>query len=243
MTTHQLVFNHKIYSFESSVLSKIAESMFLNEHKHEEGKKYTISFVSDKGEMKTFDELDYHEFQIDGSFRVSQLLCNVANVYGERVYTQFYYYILQHLNKDVEDTDWFDALSARDALLIARIVLKEESDIIKFKDLLATMFLYECARFDYEQTITDADGFRDLEFINGIGIKKVSKDGSIILKPVHSIHDEPLDKYLKVAHLLIPHQVMATIFRTVNDCYQNLNGVVTLNNFFKKLEQLTGCKI
>lgn len=240
MQTNNVIFNDKIYSFESDVLNKFFERMLFNEAKDDD-KKCIISFITDRFGMKTYDELEYHEFIIEGNFRVSQLLCNIANVYGESIKDDYKKQLSLYLQDEVNETDWFNSLSANDAFTVAQKILDDEGELMKFKELLSTMYLYECSRFDYEQTITDSEDFNNLEFVNGIGIHKVVKNGSIILKPVHPIHDSPSDKYIKIAHVMVPPRVLAAVFKTVNNNYQDLEGLLTVKNFFKKFEQLTGC--
>lgn len=242
MKTNSIIFNDKIYTFESEVLNKFFDRMLFNETKDEDEKKCIISFITDRFCMKSYEQLDYHEFLIDGNFRVSQMLCNIANVYGESIKEEYKCQLSSYLQDEIDDTDWFDALSAKDALEVAKQVFdNDDSELLKFKDLLSTMYLYECARFDYEQTITDSEDFNDLEFVNGIGIKKIVKDGKIILKPVHPIHDSASDKYIQIAHVLVAPKVLAAVFKTVTDNYQDLKEILTGQNFFKKFEQLTGC--
>lgn len=241
MKTNSIIFNDKIYTFESDILKRFFERMVFNERNDDDERKCIISFVSDRFETKSYDELDYHEFLIEGNFRVSQLLCNIANIYGESIMDDYKHHLSLYLQEDVDERDWFDSLSANDAIDLARKVLFDDSEILKFQDLLSSMYLYECSRFDYEQTITDSEEFNDLEFINGIGVRKIVKDGTIILKPVHPIHDSKEDSYIKINHVLVPPKVLAAIFKTVTDKYQDLKGILTIQNFFKKFEQLTGC--
>lgn len=242
MKTNSIIFNDKIYAFESDILNKFFDRMLFNATKDEDEKKCIISFITDRFGMKSYEDLDYHEFLIDGNFRVSQILCNIANVYGERIKEKYKREVSLYLQDEIDDTDWFDTLSVNDAIEVAKQVFEnDDSELLKFKDLLSTMYLYECARFDYEQTITDSEDFNDLEFVNGIGIKKIVNDGMIILKPIHSIHDSARDKYIKIKHVLVAPKVLASVFKTVTDNYQDLKGVLTVQNFFKKFEQLTGC--
>lgn len=74
MKTNSIIFNDKIYTFESEVLNKFFDRMLFNETKDEDEKKCIISFITDRFCMKSYEQLDYHEFLIDGNFRVSQIL-------------------------------------------------------------------------------------------------------------------------------------------------------------------------
>lgn len=241
MKTNNIVFNNKIYSFDSNTLNQVFERLVYNEQKDDEEKKCIISFLTQRFGMKTYEELDYHEFLIEGSFRVSQLLCNIANVFGDTVKSKYVIELTKYLEEDVSETDWFTSLSTSGALFVARQVFTEDQQLVKFKELLATMYLYECSRADFEQTIEDSRDFENLEFVNGIGVRKEIEGDKIILKPVHQVFDVPIEKYIKAAHILIPPAVLNVVFRTVKEGFFDSEKNITVEDFFHKFEQLTGC--
>lgn len=241
MKTNNIVFNNKIYSFDSNTLNQFFERMAFNEQKDDEDRKCIISFLTQRFGMKTYDELDYHEFLIDGSFRVSQLLCNIANVFGDSIKSKYAIGLAEYLDEEVSERDWFTSLSTSDALCVAKHVFSEASELVKFKELLATMYLYECSRADFEQTIEDSRDFENLEFVNGIGIRKQVEGDKVILKPIHKVFDVPIEKYIKAAHILIPPSVFNIVFRTVKDGFFDSEKNVTVEDFLNKFEQLTGC--
>lgn len=240
MKTNRIIFNNKAFTFDSALLNKFFERMLFNEDKDDDENKCVISFITNRFCNKTYDELEYHEFLIDGNFRFSQLLCNIENIFGESIKNEYQQGISHYFDEEVSETDWFSTLTASDAMQIAKSILLNETDLSKFKELLSVIYLYECSRFDYEQTIENIDDFNNLEFVNGIGIKLIIKDGSILLKPVHSIYDVPIEKYIKIAHVLVPPVVLTMIFRTVIEGYNESEVKFTVSNFFKKFEQLTG---
>lgn len=240
MQTTKLIFNNKTYVFDSELLNKFFERMLYNEEKDEDEKKWVISFLSSSFCKKTYDELEYHEFVIEGNFRFSQLLCNIENIFGESIKKEYQQGLSHFFEEEVSETDWFSTLTASDALKIAKSIFINETDLSKFKELLSVIYLYECSQFDYEQTIENIDDFNNLEFINGIGVKLIIKDENILLKPIHSIYDVPIEKYIKISHVLVPPIVLTMIFRTVIEGYNESEVKFTVNNFFKKFEQLTG---
>lgn len=190
--------------------------------------------------MKTYDELEYHEFLIDGEFIVSQLLCNIENIFGETIKNEYKQGVSDFLGEEVSEIDTFLSLKVSDALQIAKPILLNDNDLSKFKELLSVVYLYYCARFDYVQTIEDLDGFDNFEFVNGIGVKLITRERTIILKPIHSIHDLPIDQYIRIAHVLVPPIVLNALFRTVIEGYNESDVHFKESNFFKKFEQLTG---
>lgn len=241
MKTNNIIFNGKIYTFDSNLLLKFFERMVYNDNKEDDERKYVISFISDRFVMKSYDELDYHEFVIEGNFRVSQLLCNIENVFGLEIAQAIASEISKYLNDniDVDTTDWFDSFSIGEILNIARLIL-DELNLNKFKELLAASFLYEAAQADYEQTIDDSENFRNLEFINGIGIRISQKEDGFILKPINPIYDSNESNYVKIRHVKLPVKVLKAVFFTIVD--EDTIGLdkATADNFFLKFQQLTG---
>ena len=88
MTT-KLFFNNRIYTFSDVNLITICNYLIANESIDEYEKKYVLSFIKNSIIRKTYDDLDYHEFIIEDSFRVSQLLCNVDNLFGRKATEEF----------------------------------------------------------------------------------------------------------------------------------------------------------
>lgn len=235
-----LIFDNQVCYFVSECLNELFELMLDNEENDEDEKKCVISVLEGYVCIKTYDELEDHEFVLVGNFRFSQLLCNIDNIFGESIKKEYQQGLSDYFEKDVSETDWFSTLTASDALIIAESIFKNETDLSKFKELLIVMFLYECSKLDYYQTNEYMYDFENLVFINGIGVKLIIKDGNILLKPVHPYYDEPIEKYQKISHVLAPSIVIFMIFRTYLEGYDESDVKFTVNNFFKKFEQLTG---
>lgn len=244
MKTFELVFNNTIYTFNSSFLSTLYDCMVYNEQIDDDCDKYCISFLKEKFMKKTYDDLEFHEFLIDGLFNTPQLLCNLDNIFGQdkaREYNQLLSEDFEEdFEEDISDTVSLYSISASTAYSLAEIIF-DNNELEKFKNLLAVMFLYDCAENDYEQTVYDIDEFDNLLFINGIGVHKCVQDDTIVLKPVYHIHDTDKDKYIQVAHVLVPPSILSAIFKTVGEGFMVRETKYTAKDFFLKFEQLTSC--
>lgn len=242
MRTLYLIFNNKCYSFDSSMLSTFYDRMVYNEQIDDDCNKFVISFLTNKFLKKTYDDLELHEFLIDVAFRASQLLCNLDNIFGQDKAREYKQLLSEYFGEDISDTEWFYSISASAAYSLSEKIF-DNNELEKFKNLLAVMFLYECAQFDYEQTVENIDEFDNLFFVNGIGVHKCLQDDTIVLKPVYHIHDTDKDKYIQVAHVLVPPSILSAIFKTVGEGFMVREAKYTVEDFFLKFKQLTGSRL
>ena len=239
MRTLYLIFNNKCYSFDSSILSTFFDKMVYNEQIDDDGNKFVISFLTNTFLKKTYEDLELHEFLIDGLFTVSKLLCNLDNIFGQDKAREYKQLLSEFIGQDISDTEGA-CITASEAYSLSEIIF-DNNELEKFKNLLAVMYLYECAQFDYEQTIENIDEFHNLFFVNGIGVHTCLQDDTIVLKPVYHIHDTDKDKYIQVAHVLVPPSILSAVFKTVGEGFMVRETKYTVNDFFLKFEQLTAC--
>lgn len=117
-------------------------------------------------------------------------------------------------------------------------IFHDEDNLEKFKQLLSILYLYDIAQFDYEQTIEDSDDFNNVDFVNGIGFKKIDNDNFMILKPINSRYVCEVNQYVQINHLLIPPSILAA--NNYTDKKEHYNIDIIPEVFLLKLEQLTG---
>ncbi len=241
----KLFFNNRPYTFSDANLITICDYLIANESIDEYEKKYVLSFIKNSIVRKTYDEMDYHEFIIEDSFRISQLLCNVDNIFGRKVTEEFAKEIGPIFGEEItwDSTNYFETVSVSDAMEYwKRTSASKESQINSFKRMLGLLYLYDCIREDYMQTVTDFDDFGAVEFINGVVIKKTEYNGHLFLKPVEDFYDSNIEDCNEVCGIYIPPIVMNAIFNTEHDVFFVYEKLDSKMEFLLKLklEQLTG---
>lgn len=244
MTT-KLFFNNRPYTFSDANLISICKYLVANESIDESDKKYVLSFVGNSIIRKSYDEMDYHEFIIEDSFRISQLLCNVDNLFGRKATEEFAKEIGLILEEETtwNSTNYFESITTSEALECWKrtsISNSKESQLEAFQRMLGLLFLFDCVSEDYEQTITNVDDFGAVEFINGIVVEKAEYKGHLLLKPVGDYYDFEEEKCLKLCDIYIPPILFNAIFNTDHDTSIK-EGLDSKAHLFKlKLEQLIG---
>lgn len=241
MVNFKFVFNNKVYTFNQQALKTIFDFMMYNELIEDDGIKYVLSFKQGNFQKKTYDELDYHEFILDGAFRVSNLLCNIRNVFGDVICEQF----AKHLSEDTESTNYFQAYSLSELVSIANIVFgQNSSDLEIFQQLLSLLHLFKCAGEDYEQSITDSKEFSKYVCVNGIAVRKESNNGFLYLKPIYRIYDSSIEDYITCGHVKMPQSVYLAVVSTHKQTPDNKSVVLCKPSvFYLKFKQITGSDI
>lgn len=220
--------------------------MIENEKRNESDKLFVLSFVTNSIVQKTYEELDYHEFILIPTFRISNLLCNIFNVFGQDMARKYAQELSSFIGETFSwnSTDYFSALSVTDATEIGEHVFSfDEMD--KFRMLLSLIYIYSCADDDYQQLLDDYHDYENIIFINGIGVKVIQSENKIVLKPLYSIYDSPMNEYKAFLSVLVPPIIRAAVFKTKHDTIFTEDDLITehASLFFLKLEQLTGQQI
>lgn len=245
MTT-KLFFNNKPYTFSDANLISICKYLIANESIDESEKKYVLSFVKNSIIRKSYDEMDYHEFIIEDSFRISQLLCNVDNLFGRKATEEYAKEIGLILGEETtwDSTNYFESITASDALDCWKRISAnpKESQLDAFQRMLSLLFLFDCVSEDYEQTITNINDFGAVEFINGIVVEKTEYKGHLLLKPVEDYYNHEMEECMELCDIYIPPVLISAIFHTEHDISIIKKGIDFEAEFlFKlKLEQLIG---
>lgn len=241
-----LIFNQKKYSISGSILQTVFSCMIENESRDEDGSLYALSFISNSIVQKTYDDLDYHEFILNPSFRVSALLCNIYNVFGQSAAKQYAEELSSYFDEEIEwfSVDYFNSLSVSDAFKFGKSIFSG-SDLENFKELLSLIHLYSCVQEDYEQTLEDFSDYSSVLFINGIGVKRIEAGDKIILKPLSVVYDVPMPEYKDFSGVLVPPIIRAAVFKTEhNTSFTEEDRLMEdANLLFLKLEQITGSKL
>jgi hypothetical protein len=240
-----LVFNNKLYRFSSNTLSFLYAYMLKNEYLDEYDGMYVLSLIENRILNKTFDSLEYHEFLLSPSYRVSCLICNIHNIFGEEIASEYALQLSSLLNEDITiySTEWFYSISISEASNIGRKIL----DFDKYKEfqhLLTLMHLYECASSDYQQAMDDNpdytySDFKSTFFINGIGVKLSDFLDKQILKPLYKFYDSPLEDYVTINDTIIPPAIIFATCKTDFQKEASLENDKYLEDFVIKFEQLT----
>lgn len=241
---NKFVFNKKVYSFSQDQLKEVYRYMILNESLDEDDRLYTLSFVTNSIVRKTWEELDYHEFVLNGSFRLSNLLCNITNVFGEDKATEYGDGLAEILGgeEDINTTDYFTTISTSDATFVGKKVFKYPPQFEKFQMLLAYIHLGVCAGEDYEQLIEKEEDFHGIRNINGIVVRESEYEGKLMLKPIYQIYDSSIEEYKEFVRVLIPPSVILAIFHT--EFKMSLLGQNEREmDFYLKTEQLSGTRL
>lgn len=240
-----LIFNNKLYRFSDTTLNNLYACMLKNEKLDESDSLYVLSFLENRILKKTFDSLEYHEFLLNPSYRVSCLICNIHNVFGEETASEYALQLSSLLNEDItiKSTEWFDSISISEASDIGRKILNSEN-YKEFQHLLTLMHLYECASGDYQQTMDDNldytySDFKNTFFINGIGVKLNISSDKQILNPLYKFYDSPLEEYVTINGTMIPPAIIFATCKTEFQKEVNLEKNRYLEDFVLKFEQLT----
>lgn len=241
----KLFFNNKPYTFSDADLITICNYLIANEAFDEYEKKYVLSFIKNSIIRKTYDEMDYHEFIIEDTFRISRLLCNVDNIFGRKAAEEYAKEIVSIFGEEItwDSTSYYETISVSDSMEYwKRSSASKEFQIEAFQRMLGLLYLYECVREDYMQTMTDYDDFGTLEFINGIVVKKTEFNGHLFLKPVEDYYNVNIEDCKELCGIYIPPIVISAIFNTEYDksfVKEELDSKMELV-LQLKLEQLTG---
>lgn len=244
---YKYIFNNKLYSFNRDTLCNFCRLMQYNESIDDNGKKYIISFINNRLERKSYDELDYHEFILDSSVEVAKLICNIDNIFGTCTATKYCERLSNELGEEIsiDSEDNYTAIGISLALKIGEEILLE-TELIDFKALLAAMNLGHCVIEDFEQQLDTFDEYDKLVFISGICVERIIKDGILILKPKFKIYDSPIEKYRNLHGILVPPIILSTILFSTQDTsilekeFDDNEYDEILPNFSKKYRQLTG---
>ena len=244
---NKLIFNNRIYSFSDEELRKLYNCMLQNESTNDDDIKYVISFISNSIVRKRFEDLDYHEFLLDGSFRASVLICNISNVFGEDKAKEYAIRLSGDLYADYPaiNLDYTEVISVSKATDIWAELFGVGIDFEKFKFLLTLIMLYDLAEFDYGQQCEDYKELRKVTFFNGMGIKQIEQSDKFVLKPLFSMFDAPVENYLEIAGVWIPPTLLSVMFET--NLHSNIDGTIkerlTDDLFLFKYEQLSGKRL
>jgi hypothetical protein len=241
----KLFFNNRPYTFSDANLITICDYLIANESIDEYEKKYVLSFIKNSIVRKTYDEMDYHEFIIEDSFRISQLLCNVDNIFGRKVAEEFAKEIGSIFGEVIawdSTNNYFDSIIASGALECwNRTSASKEFQKDAFQRMLGLLFLYDCVSEDYEQTITNVDNFGNVGSVNGIVVEKAEYRGHLMLRPIEHYYDVGIDEYMELCDIFIPPILLSAIFNTDHDVSLIKEGLDTNTHLFMlKLEQLLG---
>ena len=243
----KLFFNNRPYTFSDVDLISICKYLVANESIDESEKKYVLSFVENLIIRKSYDEMDYHEFIIEDSFRISQLLCNVDNLFGRKATEEFAKEIGLILGEETtwDSTNYFESITTSDVLECWKrtsISNSKESQLEAFQRMLGLLFLFDCVSEDYEQTVTNVDDFGSIEFINGIVVEKAEYNGHLLLKPVEDYYDFEIEECLELCDIYIPPILISAILYTEhNKSFIKEELDSESKHLFKlKLEQLIG---
>ncbi len=243
---NKLIFNKKTYSFSKENLNDIFTCLLRNEDRDEEEKKYVLSFVTNSFIKKTYDELDYHEFVLDASYRVSDLLCNIHNVFGETIAVNYAEHLSDLLEEEIlwDSTDYFDSISALQASRIGKMVLASDQQE-KFNELLAFLCLYYCVVVDHMQQLESFEDYNKINFVNGIGFKQIEDNGKKRLKPLYDIYDSSIEDYIDVYGVMVAPKIFSAVLKTdfENTFRNNIVNQELSSLFLKKYEQLTGSQL
>lgn len=241
----RLIFNNKVYTFSNKNLKSIFDSMIINESVPNGNRKYVLSFIENKIVKKAYDELDYHEFIIETSFRFSQLLCNIDNVFGKEATVEFAKEINSISGEETswDSTNFSESISANEAIKIWESLSNPYSKQLgQFQELLSLLYLYGMVRFDYMQTITNFDDLGTIEFINGIVVQKKEYKGCLFLKPVANYYETEIENCRKICNIYLPPIVLNAIICTFHNIpFVNKESDICIDySVVHKLEQLTG---
>ncbi len=242
-----LIFNGKKFSFLPDLLTTLFKCLLHNDTVDDDDEFFVISFITNSIVKKDWDSLDYHEFVLKADFRISYFMRNVKNVFGHDVANKFARVISDFFEEsiDTDSTDWFNCISTQTVYKMAKSIFVKNEEIIKFQQFLALLHLYNCAYDDYEQTITDTNGFDGLLNLNGIVIKKSESDKKLLLKPVYSLYDSPLEDYIDLSGFLIPPFVLGAVLnRTYSPPSLEIEETkCSLAEFLLIVEQLSGTRL
>lgn len=242
-----LIFNHRGCTFTDKTLRIVLKCMLANDNLDDDAEYYALSFIKNKIVLKTYDDLDFHEFILKGSFRISNLICNISNIFGINSAKEYAKCLSTLLKKDVdiETLDFFTAIDTRDALRVGFAVFTTDEDRNELKSLLALIHLFECANEDYEQTIINANDFADLIFINGIGIRAIDQGNNLLLRPIDKAFDSPQENYINYSGILVPPCINYIVSCSVVDEFDKATSTSQdmIPNFIHKFEQLCGHKL
>ena len=243
---NKLLFNNKVYQFSTETLNNLYNHMLrndvLNENEYE--RRFVLSFLSNSVIQKTYEELEFHEFLLDGNFRYSKLICNISNVFGADKAKKYATKLSENLNLNLKKIylDYFDTINTTEASNIWKYLFGSDVDFEKFKSLLALMALYEMADFDWQQLQTDYKELGKVTFLNGLGVKQVHISGKVLLKPISNLYDTQLDDYLKIGEVWIPPTLLFVMFKSNLNCKitGTFDGTKIEKSFLYKYEQLSG---
>jgi hypothetical protein len=215
-----------------------------NETVDDDDPKFVLSFVSNSIINKSFEDLDLHEFILDGNFRVSNLICNIANVFGGDKANQYAMRLSEDLYSDFPaiNLDYTEAIGASKASDIWIELFGNGTDFEQFKFLLTIIALSDIAEVDYEQQCEDYKELRKVTFINGMGIKQIEDTGRVILKPLFSMFDTPFKEYIEIAEIWVPPTLLSVMFKTdLNSKVRGtINELLMERQFLFKYQQLSG---
>ena len=241
---NKLIFKNRIYSFSDENLIRIYNCMLHNETVDENGIKYVLSFISNSIVLKKYEDLDLHEFILEGNYRVSNLICNIANVFEGDKANKFAMRLSDNLYSDFPaiNLDYTEAICASEASDIWVELFGNGTDFEQFKFLLSLIALYDMAEFDYEQQCKDIKELRKVSFINGMGVKQIEDSDRILLKPVFSLFDTPLQDYIEIAGIWVPPTLLSVMFKTDlnSKVVGTINELLIGNQFLFKYQQLSG---
>lgn len=247
---HRAVFRNTVFEFPDDILRDIFRHILLNENLDENDKQYVLSFKKNQIIRMYWDDIDYGEFVLNPSYRISNLLCNIYNHFGQGYAKKFASVLSDKLQQNFEwfSTDWFDAVSASTINSIAKDIFKDDSKLLdKFQILLTLLYLYDISVEDYEQQVTDPDDYFDkIRFVNGVGFRKIQQGNKYMLLPINDYYvDQTESSYKEFNGYLVPKYLRAAVFKSSQDIYFTEEDRLEESDalFFLKFEQLTGGKL
>lgn len=239
-----LIFNKKQYAFTDKNLKLFYDCMLRNDSIDDYDNKYVLSFLSNSIVRKKYEDLDYHEFILECDFRISKLVCNIANVFGEEKANMYGLRLAEDLSADSSDiqTNYFYSISTAEASSIWKELFGPAEDFEKFKSLLALLMLYEMAEFDYEQQCEDIKGLKKVTFLNGMGIAEKEYGEKVILKPLFEQYDTSFEDYVEIAGVSIPLTLLSVMFKTELNVstIRAIDKSILEKKFLFKYKQLSG---
>jgi hypothetical protein len=204
------------------MMREICKGLVDNYKRDDDDRKYVYSFIHESLVLKSYDELDDHEFILEANYNIPSLMCNICNVYGPTIATRFATYLSYYLKEDITIACNNHAYHISFAPLwaIAKKVFSDIDDhqkLMRFVTFMITLFMYECACEDYEQMITDVADFDKIIFINGIGYRKNFVNNKKVLSPINEFYNKlTTSTYYSISGILVPQCLISSVFHT--DC-------------------------
>ena len=233
----RLYINNKSYAFNNDSLINFVKYFITNEKANEDEPKWCICFSSNSIVKKSHEDLQLHEFILEGNFRISVLLCHVENIFGREVAIAY----ANYLNEKWDSENYVESISTLQALSIARKVFNTNEDYSKFIALLGTIFAFNVVKFDFQQSLTDEQSFNKYVYVNGNVFVKRKHQESLLLEPIFTCYKVDCKEYINVDGIFIPPLLFKSVLNTYyTDDMEYVVSDDIKDLFLLKLKQLLG---